>query len=457
MHFLIFSSFLLSLCHSSQIQSAAFPQGTCTDGQRPRCNQCSSQDVHIHEDVWDRLRAPTGSYKVVWASICLCFDLVWGKQGAEEDKNGVVPLLSLREKFWLWATSWARLNVKCCLWALSSLSTALTVSITLMRHTKHTLEGHTSIWNSVWAVVMFSFHADMCLQHVSCRQPYLPRRYGFTHEDFVVAGELWGVVIHVFHFDVHAHFCVLVVASCVHRVKPSAFCCLHTYKAESKSLPSGCLLFWAGFVIACLFLSFIFVTEWKNTFLTRLSVSQPLSLLFVILICRNYTSCWDWKKKKKVIQPAIQLEPSLFNTKNILITQSDKYTHWRWKRRKKKMADAFLHICSSSQCDFFPTTLSLPDIYSASQGLKVVSMVCNASSFVGGKPIPICPSGVYHAAEKPRSASLQLEPRPQNTRVGPLWPVKRFWRQSRGEKAQDGLWLAAFSFPYSALEIFLMF
>lgn len=41
-----------------------------------------------------------------------------------------LPLLSFREKFWLWATSGARLNVKCCLWPISSLSTALIVSIT---------------------------------------------------------------------------------------------------------------------------------------------------------------------------------------------------------------------------------------------------------------------------------------------------------------------------------------
>lgn len=113
--------------------------------------------------------------------------------------------------------------------------------------------------------------------------------------------------------------------------------------------------------------------------------------------------------------------------------------------KKKKKGLMYFCIFAVLVNVIFSTALSLPDIYSASQGLKVVSMVCNASSFAGGKPIPICPSGVYHAAEKPRGASLQLQPRPQNTRVGPLWPVKRFWSQSRGEETHHGLRLAAYT------------
>ena len=45
---------------------------------------------------------------------------------------------------------------------------------------------------------------------------YLPRRDRFTHEDFVVGRELRRVVIHVFNFDVDAHFGVLVVTPCTH-------------------------------------------------------------------------------------------------------------------------------------------------------------------------------------------------------------------------------------------------
>lgn len=52
------------------------------------------------------------------------------------ENNFNLPLLSFREKFWLWATSGARLKVKCCLLAISSLSTALTVSITYITRLK---------------------------------------------------------------------------------------------------------------------------------------------------------------------------------------------------------------------------------------------------------------------------------------------------------------------------------
>lgn len=45
---------------------------------------------------------------------------------------------------------------------------------------------------------------------------YLPRRDRFTHEDFVVGRKLRRVVVHVFDFDVNAHFGVLVVTPCTH-------------------------------------------------------------------------------------------------------------------------------------------------------------------------------------------------------------------------------------------------
>lgn len=69
--------------------------------------------------------------------VCVC---VWGggvcaeKTVRSECLSGLdcrcPPRLSLSEKFWLCKTSGARLKEKCCLWAISSLSTALTVSMT---------------------------------------------------------------------------------------------------------------------------------------------------------------------------------------------------------------------------------------------------------------------------------------------------------------------------------------
>lgn len=50
-------------------------------------------------------------------------------------------------------------------------------------------------------------------------QTYLSWCNSFTHEDFIVGSELWGVVIHVFHFDVNTYFGVLMVASYTHTVQ----------------------------------------------------------------------------------------------------------------------------------------------------------------------------------------------------------------------------------------------
>lgn len=55
------------------------------------------------------------------------------------------------------------------------------------------------------------FHTQTCMHTLT--QAYLQWHDSFTHEDFVVGSKLWGVVIHIFHFDVDAHFGVLVVAS----------------------------------------------------------------------------------------------------------------------------------------------------------------------------------------------------------------------------------------------------
>lgn len=54
-------------------------------------------------------------------------------------------------------------------------------------------------------------HDILCVAvHV---QTYLPWCDTLTHEDLVVGSKLWGVVIHIFHFDVNTHFGVLVKAS----------------------------------------------------------------------------------------------------------------------------------------------------------------------------------------------------------------------------------------------------
>lgn len=42
---------------------------------------------------------------------------------------------------------------------------------------------------------------------------YLSRRNRLTHEDLVVGGKLWRVVVDVLHPDVHTHFGVLVVTA----------------------------------------------------------------------------------------------------------------------------------------------------------------------------------------------------------------------------------------------------
>lgn len=95
------------------------------------------------------------AHEVAHGSIWLGFDLISasgaeGRGGGRVGRGGVgglgwedvrsaclsgldgccPPRLSLSEKFWLCATSGARLKEKCCLWAISSLSTALTVSMT---------------------------------------------------------------------------------------------------------------------------------------------------------------------------------------------------------------------------------------------------------------------------------------------------------------------------------------
>lgn len=52
-----------------------------------------------------------------------------GCENNPKQESNILPLLSLMEKLWLWATSGARLKEKCCLWPISSLSTAEMVSM----------------------------------------------------------------------------------------------------------------------------------------------------------------------------------------------------------------------------------------------------------------------------------------------------------------------------------------
>lgn len=130
---------------------------------------------------------------------------------------------------------------------------------------------------------------------------YLPRRDRFTHEDFVVGRELRRVVVHVFDFDVNAHFGVLVVTPCTHthsRLKMMSV--LLRTKKNSKQCQihyrPKCHLWLACDCLSVCIL--IHVWHWLNTTLTVnisqrdwLSISQPLSQPFVI---------FDLQKKKKL-------------------------------------------------------------------------------------------------------------------------------------------------------------
>lgn len=125
---------------------------------------------------------------------------------------------------------------------------------------------------------------------------YLPRRDRFTHEDFVVGRELRRVVVHVFDFDVNAHFGVLVVTPCTHthsRLKMMSVL-LRTKKQCQIHYRPKCHLWLACDCLSVCIL--IHVWHWLNTTLTVnisrrdwLSISQPLSQPFVI---------FDLQKKK---------------------------------------------------------------------------------------------------------------------------------------------------------------
>lgn len=108
--------------------------------------------------VWE-IHSTCCSPQVLWASIWFRFDLISAKggrwlerplrtrnilqEGCEnypKVKSNVLPLLSLMEKLWLWATSGARLKEKRCLWPISSLSTAEMVSM-IWSHVQQHLQG----------------------------------------------------------------------------------------------------------------------------------------------------------------------------------------------------------------------------------------------------------------------------------------------------------------------------
>lgn len=177
--------------------------------------------------VWET-QSTCCSPQVLRASIWWRFDLISAKGGRWRERlrrtrnilqegcenrpkqeSNILPLLSLMEKLWLWATSGARLKEKCCLWPISSLSAAEMVSMVWITRATTSSVGNRDF--------------ECPLNYIQLRsdvQTYLPRHGGLTHEDLSVGRELWRVVVHVFDSDVDANFGVLMMAACAQTHRP---------------------------------------------------------------------------------------------------------------------------------------------------------------------------------------------------------------------------------------------
>lgn len=218
--------------------------------------------------------------------------------------------MSLREKFWLWATSGARLYVKCCLWAISSLSTALTLSITWIQHTETGIRGHASTWNSVW--YFFCFHADVFTT--------LPRADYCTFPGAMVS-HMKSSLSPANSGGLSFTSLTLILArtfvswwwppACTHSTeqKPSAFCSAQTYKSVIKVRQS----FVSGWISDCLFVCFIMsFWHWVKTHILPKEIacqSASHSACYLLFWFAEITDISFWETKR---QPATQLAPAFF-------------------------------------------------------------------------------------------------------------------------------------------------
>lgn len=83
-------------------------------------------------------------------------------------------------------------------------------------------------------------------------QTYLSWHDSLAHENLVVGGELWRVVVDVLHPDIHTYFGVLVVTACTHTVYNQNYSAAHnTIPISVRAITN------IEFICACLWLCVI--------------------------------------------------------------------------------------------------------------------------------------------------------------------------------------------------------